>query len=161
MLVDAAGSPGPAAVPERELAALEVAEELGPFLIGGCAVLLGGPHRPPPRDERAVAVDGLLGVDGLVAHGDVDVAVPGDQLGDVRRHPVHDRVGDEQPAEVVEGVAQRGAAGGGDADRGQRMVEVFAQCGLGDGLVLELAAVLEQQRQRRVVNALVLVVAHD
>ncbi len=30
-------------------------------------------------DERAVAGDDFLGVDGLVAHGDVDVAVPGDQ----------------------------------------------------------------------------------
>jgi hypothetical protein len=27
-----------------------------------------------------VAVDDFLGVDGLVAHGGVDVAVPGDQL---------------------------------------------------------------------------------
>ena len=68
----------------------------------------------------------LLGVDGLVAHRGVDVAVPGDELGDVRRHAVHDRVGDEQPAEVVEGVAQRPAAGVVDAERGQRVVEVAA-----------------------------------
>jgi hypothetical protein len=37
-----------------------------------------------------VAVDHFLGVDRFVAHGGVDVAVPGDQLRDVRRHPVHE-----------------------------------------------------------------------
>jgi hypothetical protein len=30
-----------------------------------------------------VGADDFLGVDGLVAEGDADVAVPGDQLGDV------------------------------------------------------------------------------
>ena len=88
--MDAASSPGPAAVPERDLAALEVAEKLIPFLIGGGAVLLGRSHRPPPRDERAVAGDGLLGVDGLVAHGGGDRLMTADQLGDVRGHAVHD-----------------------------------------------------------------------
>jgi hypothetical protein len=51
-------------------------------------------------DERPVAVDDLFGVDGLVSHCGVDVAVPGRQLGDVRRHPVHDRIGDEQRARM-------------------------------------------------------------
>ena len=41
------------------------------------------------------------------------------------------------------------------------MVEVAAQRGLGDGLIFQLAAVLEQQRHRRVIDALVLVIAHD
>ena len=53
-----------------------------------------------------------LGVDGLVADGDVDVAVPGDDLGDVRRQPVEDGVGDEHPPEVVRGEVQRSAGGG-------------------------------------------------
>src|SRR4051794_22670647 len=54
----------------------------------------------------AVSVDHLFGVNGLVAHGGVDVAVAGDELGDVWWHAVHDRVGDEHASEVVEGVAQ-------------------------------------------------------
>ena len=94
MLMDTASSPGPAAVAECDLAALEVAGEPGPFLIGRGAVLLGRPHRPPPRDERPVAGDGLLGVDGLIAHGGGDRLMTADQLGDVRGHAVHDRVGD-------------------------------------------------------------------
>jgi len=124
VLVDAGGVVGAAAVAEGDLAALEVAGELVPFLVGGDPVFGGRAQGPAAGDERPVAGDDFVGVDGLVAQGDVDVAVPGDQLRDVRRHPVHDRVGDEQPAEIVEGVAQRGAAGGGDADGGQRVVEV-------------------------------------
>jgi hypothetical protein len=48
-----------------------------------------------------VSVDDLFGVDGFVTHSDVDVAVSGDELGDVWWHAVHDRVGDKDPAEVV------------------------------------------------------------
>jgi hypothetical protein len=54
-----------------------------------------------------MSVDGLLGIDGLVAHRGVDVAVPGDELGDVRWHAVQDSVGDEDPLEVVWGEPQR------------------------------------------------------
>jgi hypothetical protein len=82
----------------------------------------------------------------------------GDELGDVRRHAVHDRVGDEQPAEVVEGVAHRVPAGVFDAECGQRVVEVFAQRGLGDRAGFQSPAPLEQQRHGRVVDAFVLVV---
>ncbi len=84
-----------------------------------------------------------------------------DELGDVRGHPVEDRVGDEHPAEVVEGVAQRPAVWPDDSDLHKRMVEVFPQGSLGDGLVLEPAAALEQQRHRRVVDPFVLVVGDD
>ena len=101
VLVDAAGPVGAAAVAERDLAALEVAEELLPFGVGGGAVFLAGAQGTAAGDEGPVAVDDFLGIDGLVAHGGVDVAVAGDELGDVRRHPVHDRVGDEHPSEVV------------------------------------------------------------
>ena len=68
---------------------------------------------------------------GSLAHGGVDVALSGDELGDVWGHPVHDRVGEEQPAEVVEGVAQCASGGVLDAERGQRVVEVAAQRTLG------------------------------
>jgi hypothetical protein len=88
VLVDAGGGVGAAAGAQRQFAPFEVAEEVGPFFFGGGAVFLGGPERPAAGDECPVGVDDVLGVDGLVAEGDVDVAVPGDQLGDVGRHPL-------------------------------------------------------------------------
>jgi hypothetical protein len=75
---------------------LEVAEEFLPLLFGGGAVLLSGAQGAAAGDERPVVVDDLLWVNGLIAHRGVDIAVAGHELGDVRRHPVHDRVGDEQ-----------------------------------------------------------------
>jgi hypothetical protein len=59
-----------------------VADELGPFLIGRGAVFLAGAQRAAAGDERPMPVDHLFGVDRLVAHGGIDVAVPGDELGD-------------------------------------------------------------------------------
>jgi len=56
----------------------------GPFVVGGDAVLLAGSERATTGQEGQVGLDGLVGVDGLVAEGDVDVAVAGDDLGDVR-----------------------------------------------------------------------------
>ena len=46
MLVDAAGPVGAAAVAERDPAALEMAEELFPFGVGGGAVFLAGGEVP-------------------------------------------------------------------------------------------------------------------
>src|SRR6266480_2220468 len=112
VLVDAGGADGAAAEAGGDLAAFEVAEEFGPFGVGGGAVFLGGPQRPAAGEEGQVGLDRLVGVDGLVAEGDVDVAVPGDDLGDVRGEPVHDRVGQEDPSEVVRGVVQRGPVDG-------------------------------------------------
>jgi hypothetical protein len=66
----------------------------------------------------------------------------------------------EDSPEIVEGVTQCAAAGVFDPDRGQRVVEVFPQRCLADGPVLQPASPLEQQRHRRVVDALVLVVGH-
>ena len=158
VFVDAGGVVGAAAVADGDFAVFEVADELGPFLVGGGAVFLAGAQRAAAGDEGPVAVDHLFGVDGLVAHGGVDVAVAGDELGDVRWHAVHDRVGDEQPAEIVEGVAQGAPGGVVDADRGQRVVEVGAQRPFGHRAVLQPSAPLEQQRQGWVVDAFVLVV---
>lgn len=84
-----------------------MAEELLPFGVGRHPVFLAGTQDPPPGQERQVGLDGLVGIDRLVAEGDVDIPVACDDLGDVRGQPVHDRVGDEDPAEVVRGVAQR------------------------------------------------------
>ena len=46
-----------------------------------------GPQGTTAADESPVGADHFFGIDGLVAHGRVDVAVPGDEGGDVRRHP--------------------------------------------------------------------------
>ena len=108
-----------------------------------------------------MGVDDFLGVDGLVAHGDVDVAVPGDELGDVRRHAVHDRVGDEDPAEIVGDEPQRLAAGVGDAGAGQGVADQLADRGAADGVVLAAEMALEQQRHRRVPDPFVVVVGGD
>ena len=132
-----------------------------PFGVGGGAVFLGGPQCAAAGEEGQVGLDGFVGVDGLVAEGDVDVAVPGDDLGDVRREPVHDRVGEEHPAEVVRGVVQRGAAGAGQAGAGQGGGEDLADGGGGDGAVLGADAPLEQHRGGRQPEAFVVVVGGD
>jgi hypothetical protein len=88
VLVDATDGVGASAVAECDATALEVAEELVPLGVGGGAVLLAGARLPAAGDVSAVAVDGLLGIDGLVAHGGVDVGVAGEDLGDVGRMPL-------------------------------------------------------------------------
>jgi hypothetical protein len=57
VLVDARGVIGTAAVAEGDLAALEVAEELGPLLICRGPVFPGGAQCPAAGDEGPVAVD--------------------------------------------------------------------------------------------------------
>ena len=87
VLVDAGGGERAAAGAGGDLAAFEVAEEFVPFGVGGGAVFLGRSQCPPSGEEREVGLDGLIGVDGLVAEGDVDVAVAGDDLVDVGGWP--------------------------------------------------------------------------
>jgi hypothetical protein len=133
MLMHAAGPVGPAAVAERDAAAFEVAEELVPFGVGGAAVFLAGAQFPAAGDERPVPVDGLFGVDGLVSHGGVDVPVPEDELGDVRRHAVHDRLGGEDPAEVVRGEVHRFAVAAGEPGSGERAAARLGELSLASG----------------------------
>jgi hypothetical protein len=64
VLMLAACSPGTPAVAQGNPAALEVAEELVPFGVGGGAVFFGGAELSAAVDEGAVAVDGFFGVDG-------------------------------------------------------------------------------------------------
>src|SRR6266581_7734856 len=125
MFMDAWGVVGAAAVAEGDLAVFEVAEELGPFGVGGGAVLFGRAQGAAAGDEGPMAVDSLFGIDSFISHGGVDVAVAGDELGDVGRHPMHDRIGDEDSSEVVEGVSHRVTAGVFDPDRGEGVVEVL------------------------------------
>src|SRR5215469_5042134 len=136
VLVDARGAERSAAYSGGDLAAFEVAEEFLPFGVGGGAVFLSGPQRPAAGEEGQVGLDGLVGVGGFVAEGHVDVAVPGDHLGDVRWEPVQDGVGEEHPAEIVRGVVQWLAAGAGQAGAGGGGGEHFADGGGGDRAVL-------------------------
>ena len=161
VLVDAGGAERAPAGAGGDFAAFEVAEELFPFGVGGGAVFLGGPQCAAAGEEGQVGLDRLVGVDGLVAEGDVDVAVPGDDLGDVRRQPVHDGVGEEHPAEVVRGVVQRGAGGVGQPGAGQGAGEDLADGGGGDRAVLGADAPLEQHRGGRQPEAFVVVVGGD
>jgi hypothetical protein len=69
VFVDAWGAEGAAAGSGGYLAWFEVAEGLLPFLVGGHSVFLAGTQRAPSGEERHVGLDGLFGIDGLVAHG--------------------------------------------------------------------------------------------
>jgi hypothetical protein len=105
-----------------------------------------------------VGLDGLVGVDGFVAEGHVDVLVAGDDLGDVRGQPGHDRVGDEDPAEVVRGALQRAAVGGGQPGGGERGVEHLADGPCADPAVLGAVLALEQHWRGRQPGAFLRVV---
>jgi hypothetical protein len=130
-------------VADGQLAAFVVAEELCPFFVGGDAVFIGGAQGAAAGQERQVVGDDFLGVGGLVAESDVDVAVPGDDLGDVRRRPGRAGVGDEHPPEVVRGKGQRLPGRASQAGAGQRRVEHVADGAVGDGPELGAAAALE------------------
>jgi hypothetical protein len=56
-------------------------------------------------EKGQVGLDGFVGVDGFVAEGDVDVAVPGDDLGDVWREAV--QTGSERFTNRVEYLKSR------------------------------------------------------
>ena len=102
--------------------------------------------------------DGFLGIDRFIAHCGVYVVVSEYQLGDVRRHPVQDGVGGEEPPEIVGQEVERLPVGAGDAGRGERAAEEVADALGGDRPVLQADDPLEQQRHRRVPGALVRVI---
>lgn len=83
-----------------------MAEELGPFLLGGDAVFLAGPEVAAAGEEPEMGLERLVGIDGLVAHGGVDVAMAGDDLGDMRWQAAHHSIGDEDSPEIVRRVVQ-------------------------------------------------------
>jgi hypothetical protein len=126
VFVDAGCAEGAGAGAGGQFALFEVGEEFVPFGVGGCPVFFAGSCLPAADDEGAVSFDGFSGVDRFVAHRGVDVAVAADDLGDVRWQAVHDRVGDEDPAEVVRGEGQRLAVVASDAGAGQRPLEDLA-----------------------------------
>src|SRR4029077_11830177 len=63
-----------------------------------CAGTIAFAHSPGDLRQRAHLMQFPIV---FVAHGDVEVAVAGDYLGDMRWQPAHDRVGDEQPSEIM------------------------------------------------------------
>jgi hypothetical protein len=95
MLVNTWGSERSPACSGSDLSPLEMTEEFLPFLVGGGAVFIGRPQRPPASQERQVGLDRLFGIDGLVRDRDVDVPMTGDNLGDMRRQATHDRLRDK------------------------------------------------------------------
>ena len=145
--MDAGCPKGAGAGADGDFASLEVAEELFPFVVAGGAVFLGGPQGASSGEEAEMGLDGLFGIDGVVAHGDVDVAVAGDDLGDVGRQAVQDGVGDEHPAEVMGCVMQRGAAVVDQAGLRQGLVEEGGDQADADGMVFAASSTLEQQRR--------------
>lgn len=56
-----------------------------------------------------MAANRFFGVNGVVAHGHVDVAVSSDHLSDMRGQTIHDGVGEKHPSKVVGCVVQRGS----------------------------------------------------
>ena len=161
VFVDARRGVGTTARAECDLASFEVAEEFLPLLFGGHAVFGAGAQRSPAGDEGAVAIDHLFGIDGLVSHGRVDIAMTGHELGDVWGHAVHDHVGDEHPAEVVRGEPQRPSRGVLDASTLERPADPPAYRVGRDRSMFDAEAALEQERHRRIPEALVRVVGRD
>jgi hypothetical protein len=161
VFVDAGGAERAAACADGDFAALEVAEELLPFLVGGDAVFFARAKGPAAGQEGHVRLNRLFGIDGLVAERDVDVLVACDHLGDVRRQSVEDRVGDEQPTEVVRCVAEWGAGDVRKAGVDEGLVEHGADGFIGERAVLAADAPLEQQRGRLLPCAFAAVVGAD
>src|ERR1700687_5407189 len=95
----------------------------------------------------------------LVAEGDVDVAVAGDDLRGVRWQAVHDSIGDKDSSKVVRRVMQ-GAAIGGVLQAGvdKSGVEHGPQRAVADRPDLGGKATLEQDRSRWPPDAFVAVV---
>src|SRR6478672_10383080 len=94
-------------------------------------------------------LDRLVGIDGLVTECDVDVAVTGNHLGDVRWQSVHDGFGDKDSAKVVgrvmQGLSVRGVF---QAGMDKSAVEHGPQRAVADRPDLTGEPALEQDRRR-------------
>ena len=65
VLVDAGGAERASACADRDLAPLEVAQELLPFIVGRRSVLLVRPQGSPAGEKGEMCLNGVVGVDGL------------------------------------------------------------------------------------------------
>src|SRR6266545_2636303 len=159
VLVSTGGAVGARAGAQLDPSLGEVLFELGPLGRGRLAVLLPGPLRAAPADERPVVAQHVVLVDGCVRLRGVEVLVAEDLGGDMDRQPAGNGLGGEDPAEVVRGVAQGlpvRAAQPGPLDR---QVEQALHNGRTNDPQFGAVPALEQVRQRRAGHALVLVVA--
>src|SRR6266852_3198668 len=105
--MNAGSSKGASTCSRSDFSQLEVAEEFFPFLVGGDAIFLARAQASAASEKGEVGLDGLVRVDGLVAHGDVDVAVACNDLGDMRWQAANDGIGDKDSPEVVGRVMKR------------------------------------------------------
>lgn len=126
------GAVGAVAGAEGDFAEVEVVAELGPFGVGGFAVLVAGSVGAALVDEGAVVADDLVGVDGDVSLGGVEVEVAEQLGGDVDGQAGVDGLGCEDPAEVVRRVPDRGAVDVGDASVGGEFGEELVDVGGAD-----------------------------
>ncbi len=138
---------------------LEVGKEGVPLLIRRGPVLLAGAERTTAGDERPVGLDGVRRVDRVVTHRGVDVGVTCENLRDVGRQAAADRVGDEDPPEVVRREAEGLPGGVGEPGPLQDLVDALADQRPGHRCELAAVSPLEQQRHRRVPDLLCNVVA--
>ena len=92
---------GSVAGAQRDLAQAEVVPELGPFGVGGFAVLLARATGPALVHEAPVVTDHLLRIDRDIPLGGIEVEVSEEFRGDVDRQAAVDGFGGEDPAEVV------------------------------------------------------------
>ena len=86
---------------------------------------------------------------------------PEDQLADVRGQPVLQRFGGEEPSHVVRGEGQRPAGGGDEAGSCRGVLKPPFDIEPAEGPAFRSGPVLNEQRRRRVPDALERVVGRD
>jgi hypothetical protein len=138
-----------------------VVSELFPFDVGRFAVFLTWAAGPALVHEAPVVADHLLGIDGNIPLGGIEVEVSEEFGGDVDRQAAVHGFGGEDPAEVVRGEPQRGSVdvhdGGPDSQIGQHASDSRRR----DDVESVLVGVLEQVWKGRAEGPLVAVVARQ
>lgn len=154
MFVLAAGAVGASAATEFELASSEVVEELVPFVIGGLAIFLGRPGGSATGEERSVVINDVLIIDSNVGLGRSQGLMTEDLRGHVHGQTLRDGFGGEDAAEVVRAEPYWGGFGVGDASGIDKLGKKFFHPLVSDRDITQSPASLEQDRQRRRVEAL-------
>lgn len=119
-------SVGAVAPAQGDLSETEVVAELLPLGVGRLAVFFAGPLGSALVDELAVVADHLLGIDGDIPLGGIQVEVAEELRGDVDGQSAVDGLGGEDSPEVVGRELQRGAVGIGDLGPFRQAGEQFA-----------------------------------
>jgi hypothetical protein len=155
----AGSSVGASTHTELDLAAFEVAEELVPLGVGGLPVLLAGPRGAPAGDEGPVVLDDLVVVDGDVGLRGGQRLVAEELGGDMDRKAGGHRLGGEDAPEIVRREAHRPPVGPGDPGGCGGAVQELLDPERGQDGVGQTPGPLEEERKRRAVEPLGLVVA--